>query len=361
MDLSRLQLKPHKLYHHLDELIKWKNGEYFPPIFIEVSPTDRCNHKCHFCYTSYLWSKKMEIPDELLVNIFRDLGKAGVKSIMVQGTGEPLLHQALPDAIVAGKEAGLDIALCTNGVLLTRDILEKVMPCLSWIRISAIENDPKRYAKTHRCAESHWNNLMENLSAAIEIRNRDRLDTVISAHFLPFSYNAKYVVETTQMCKNIGLDYLLIKSPNRSDMHTPFAEWSRSTFDEYNELLKEAAQLQTPEFLVSVRFDQYELQKECGAFPKRFKKCYGVEFEIMLDADGCLYPCLQHWRNPRYCLGDLTKASFEEIWRSDHKRKVLEDFYQNMNLDECQFGCKQHHINETLWELANPPMHKNFL
>ena len=62
MDLSRLKLEPHKLFHHLDEVVKWRNGEYFPPIFIELSPTDLCNQKCHYCYTQYLGHEPLEIP-----------------------------------------------------------------------------------------------------------------------------------------------------------------------------------------------------------------------------------------------------------------------------------------------------------
>lgn len=29
MDLSRLNLEPHKLFHHLDEVVKWRDGECF--------------------------------------------------------------------------------------------------------------------------------------------------------------------------------------------------------------------------------------------------------------------------------------------------------------------------------------------
>lgn len=110
MDVTRLKLEPHKLFHHLDEVMRWRDGKDFAPIYVEINPTDYCNHKCIFCYSDYLGHKKeLSIEGDLLIRIFRELPEAGVKSVMIQGTGEPLLNVALPDAIVAGKKAGLDI------------------------------------------------------------------------------------------------------------------------------------------------------------------------------------------------------------------------------------------------------------
>lgn len=360
MNLSCLKLKPHKLFHHLDEVVKWKNKEYFAPIFVELSPTDICNQKCHFCYTEYMGHKKLEIPGVLLVKIFSDLGKAGVKSVMIQGTGEPLLHKSLADAILAGKQAGLDMALCTNGVLLSRDILEKILSALSWLRVSAIECNAELYAKSHGCSAAHFKQVINNLKAAVEIRNRDGLDTVIATHFIPFPYNAEYAVETAKMCKEIGVDYLLVKCANQS-VHNPTHRWEKDTYIKYRKSFEEVAKLQNEQFLVSVRWDQFESQKDYGPFKKSYKSCYGMEFETMIDSDSRVYPCLNFWRNQRFCLGDLNEMSFQEIWKSEQRRRVLDDIYQKFDLNQCYFECKHHHINTTLWELANPPMHKNFL
>lgn len=360
MDLSRLKLEPHKLFHHLVEVTKWQRGEYFSPIYIEFSPIDICNQKCWFCYTEYMGHKKMEIEGDLLVEIFNQLGEAGVKSVQIQGTGEPLLNKALPEAISAGKKAGLSLSLGTNGVLLNKEVLDKILPCLSWLRVSAIECNPKLYVKTHRCPESHWEMVIEALKSAVKIRNRDGLDTVIGVHFIPFDYNAKYVLDTAKMCKEIGIDYILVKTANQS-IHNPEHIWRRDIYIRYREAFEKTAKLQSKEFVVRIRWDQFDVQKECGPFKKNYKACYGMEFETMIDSDAKVYPCLHFWRDKRYCLGDLRKKSFEEIWKSKHRRKVLNDIYSNFNLNKCHFLCKHHHINTDLWELANPPIHKNFL
>jgi len=236
MDLSGLNLKPHKLFYHLDEVTKWRDGKDFAPIFIEFSPTDVCNQRCHFCYTDYLGHKKLMIERDPLLRIFREMGEFGVKSVMVQGTGEPLLNSAVPDAVVVGKKAGLDIALCTNGVLLSEEVLEKAMPCLSWLRVSGIECDGDLYVKTHVCPEGHFKRVIDGLRTAVRIRNRDHLETVIAVHFLPFPYNASRVLDTVKMVKEMGIDYILIKSAEIG-LHTPNHVWPRDTHEQYRGLL----------------------------------------------------------------------------------------------------------------------------
>ena len=156
------------------------------------------------------------------------------------------------------------------------------------------------------------------------------------------------------------MDYLLVKPANQSS-HNPEHAWDRDTHLKHRAALEKAESLQTSEFLVSVRWDQFEAQKECGPFTKEYRACYGMEFETMVDSDAKVYPCLHFWRDERYCLGDLREKSFKEIWTSEHRRKTLDRIYAKCNLDECHFGCKHHHINRALWKLANPPMHKNFL
>ena len=362
MDLSKLQLKPHKLFHHLDEVLKWQKGEPFAPIYVEISPTDLCNQNCHFCYTDYIKHQGKSIPGDLLIKIFEDLGKAGVKSVQVQGTGEPFINKSLPDAIIAGYETGLSIGCGTNGYYLNEKTLTKILPYMEWIRFSSMEANSELYAKSHQTPERHFDVVTKNMCKAVELRKTLNPEVILSSMFLPFEYNTPYVVDVTKLMKEIGIDIFLIKSPNLDSSKTPDHIWPRDTFKNYSKLLHEAKALEDEEFIVDVRFDQFELQKNEGPFKKNYASCYGMKFETMIDADCKVYPCLSFWRNEEFCLGDLTKNSFEEIWSSKKCQKKLNDIWDNYDpRNKCTFGCKQHWINESLWELKNPPMHKNFL
>lgn len=349
------------LLYHPEALAKWMKGEYFPPLYVEISPTTLCNHNCSFCYVNYVREDKMSIPEDLLIKIFRDLGKAGVKACELQGTGEPLLNKGVPDAIVAGKEEGMDICLVTNGSLFTEDKLEKIIPCLSFCRFSSLECSPKLYARTHGAPEENYNKAITALKTAIKIRERDKLDTVIVATFTAFEYNISHIVETTQMVKDIGVDIFTIKPALRLLSNPGHENLDVGLHEKYADLLNEAKSLSDENFKFNIRDDMFVYSQDPSSVEIDFETCYGVEFEILIDADAKIYPCMCHWRDERYCFGDLSKNSFEEIWKSDERKERMQQFLIETKNPRCDVCCKQFSIHPLLNKLKNPPLHSNVI
>jgi len=352
----------HGIFHHLDALQKWEKGEKFPPLWVEVSATDLCNHKCFYCYTDYLGHKNLSIPEDLLVNILHDLGVAGVKCCEFQGTGEPLLNRGVPDAIVAGKKTGMDICLVTNGTLLTKDMLEKVEPCLSFLRVSALAHNPKFYARLHGCPEEHFHSVVKALEEAVKIRDRENLDTVIIATFIVFDFNTPYIVDTARLLKDIGINAFK-PCPSVLMGHNENQSWERDAFHrQYKDKFAEVKALEDDNFKVFLNAERLDEFMSVRPPSRTYQKCYGVEFETHIDADAKIYPCALCWRDERYCLGDLKEKSFGEIWSSEEWREALNRFYEGIKVDECKyFCCKQHSINGYLYEMANPPRHVNVI
>jgi len=93
-----------------------------------------------------------------------------------------------------------------------------------------------------------------------------------------------------------------------------------------------------------------------------FKHCYGLEFETVINSDAKIYPCFMLWNKPEFLIGDLTKQSFDEIWRSDRRREVLNRIYYDYDIRKCGMNsCRQGHISEALSLIKHPPIHRNFL
>jgi radical SAM protein with 4Fe4S-binding SPASM domain len=291
----------HGIFYHLDTLLKWKQGEVFPPLWVEVGPTNLCNQRCFYCYVDHLGRKNLSI------------------------------------------KTGMDICLVTNGTLLTGDILKKIEPCLSFLRVSALAHDPEFYARLHCCPEEHFHLVVSALKEAVKIRDKYNLDVVIIATFVVFDFNMPYVLETARLLKDIGVNVMSVKP---------------SVFLGYNQ----NQELEDDKFKVFLN-EEYLDQFMSGRTPVRnYAICYGVEFETHIDADAKIYPCQRCWRDERYCLGDLKTKSFGEIWGSREWRNVLNYFYKEISLDKCkEFCCKQHSINGYLYEMANPTRHANVI
>ena len=90
---------------------------------LRISVTDRCNLRCQYCMPEehYVWLPRSDILDfeeiSVLVDCFTELG---VDRVRLTG-GEPLLRHDLPTLVrlLAAKPALRDLALTTNGILLT--------------------------------------------------------------------------------------------------------------------------------------------------------------------------------------------------------------------------------------------------
>jgi cyclic pyranopterin phosphate synthase len=95
---------------------------------LRVSVTDRCNFRCTYCMPKEAYGRDFRFlprPDlltfEEITRLVRVFVGGGVRKVRLTG-GEPLLRRDLPALVahIAAVEGVEDIALTTNGVLLTR-------------------------------------------------------------------------------------------------------------------------------------------------------------------------------------------------------------------------------------------------
>ena len=134
-----------KLERHIEEVVKWKQGQWFAPIHMEISLTNVCNQHCKFCYID--WSHgKQRMPEEMLTSLIRDAKRLGMKSALIAGEGEPTLNKAWVKGIEAAGEAGLDMALNSNMVMVSEEDLQRALPHLSWLRCSVQAGNADLYA-----------------------------------------------------------------------------------------------------------------------------------------------------------------------------------------------------------------------
>jgi cyclic pyranopterin phosphate synthase len=152
---------------------------------LRISVTDKCNLRCQYCMPeeNYVWLGKSEILayEEIaeLAGIFTDLG---VDKLRLTG-GEPLLRREL-DALVrmlAGDARVRDLALTTNGVLLSRYARRLREAGLRRITVSLDTLRPERFrAFTRR--DDHAR-VLEGIAAAREVFGGLKINTVVIRGF----------------------------------------------------------------------------------------------------------------------------------------------------------------------------------
>jgi radical SAM protein with 4Fe4S-binding SPASM domain len=350
---EELNIDTHKLIYHPDKVAEWlKKGDCYP-IYVEAGITNSCNHRCIFCCYDYFVNKNhLSIDKDVMLKALKDMGEKGVKSIMFAGDGEPFLHKDVCLFVQKAKEYGLDVSITSNGTFFTPDIMEKCLPCLTWIRFSIDSGSPENYAKIHGTSQESFERLMNNLEEAVKFKKKHNLKVTIGTQFLLIPQNVHEVIKLAEKLKAIGVDNLQIK---------PYSQNPNSinrfviNYKDYAFLGEELKKLESLDFKIFFRSDTMKRVEEGNIYPE----CLGLCYFTLIDARGDVLPCSLFYGKPNFTYGNLYKQSFSEIWESETRKKIMQEI--NKDISHCRHGCRLDPINRYLNRLKNPGAHDNFI
>ena len=352
--------------YQLDSLYKWQKDEIFPPVILEVSPVGGCNQKCVFCYSDEIDTKKDRFSEQLLVDTFINMGQFGVKSILLQGTGEPLLHKGIARSVKAGFESGLTFSLTTNGVLLTPKLQDKMLQYFTFIKFSVLDNEPIRYAYRHGAPDTDLTSVNENISYANKLRKEKNIDVALVGTVYVELDNFKEIPNIVKFFKELGLDYIVVQEATYTE-YTP-ANQSKNTSEhcskeDIEKMKIDVYNLNDDDFEVKVRFpinDETNHEgMDCNTWKPNF--CHGTKFFPIIGPDADIYPCFRGWGKDEFSFGNLNDNSFEDIWRSQKRKKIENVILMTPPIgDECQI-CGVSKLNDKLEKYNQTNKWRNFL
>lgn len=351
--MSKLELSGTKLIHHLEILNKWKNGETIYPVFVEISPTDACNHKCVFCAYDYLERKHNFINSKKLKDTFNELHKLGTKALFYSGEGEPLLHKELPDIIKHAANLGYDQALNTNGVLLADKKMEQIVPYMSWIRTSINGVSEQDYANIHKVDKKYYKVVLNNLENAARFSKQHNLETAIGVQCIYLNQPIEKLAIYIKRIRNTGINYVSIKQFNEHPSNPFKLDKPLPNPEE----LKALEDLSTNDFQVTIR-----LELETRKWRRPYTKCLALPFFAEIVANGDVYACGPHLGEKEFCYGNIYETDFKTLWSEKGRAAVENHVCSIADLDRtCMPNCRLDQINRLLWDLQNPPDHINFI
>ena len=148
---------------------------------LRLSVTDRCNLRCSYCMpeAEYVWLPREDLLhfEEIsrLTDVFMSLG---VNHIRLTG-GEPLLRRDLPTLVdmIARKPGLNDLALTTNGILLTDQIDALKAAGLRRVTVSLDTLRPERFVKLARFDE--LTRVLRGIDSASRVFGTLKIDTVV--------------------------------------------------------------------------------------------------------------------------------------------------------------------------------------
>ncbi len=351
-----------RTFYQIESLYSWTHNREFPPTLVEICPTHRCNQKCRYCYADKGGKSKEILTNDALINCFVQVANYGTKAILIQGTGEPLLHKALPEAIENISKYQLSIGLVTNGVLLNNNIQEKILKHLLFIKFSVVDIDSKRYGHLHGCSETQLKNLINNIKNAIRMRKTQNLQLGLWASVYVENDNFDDIYNIVEFYKNLGLDYIIVQEATYTNL-SPSGKRERTSSNyseqEIREFKEKILTLKDDDFNVKIRFPIDDVTYNVGSWKK--DSCDGIKFYTLISSDGEVYPCWRLWGKKDYSYGNIYKNTFDEIWKGETRKKI-ENFINTVppHDDECSV-CNIGKLNKILNDYKKSTKWKDFL
>lgn len=335
-------ISSHKLNFHLKEVSQWLKGQArTSPIYVEISPTSRCNHRCVFCALDFTGHKTISLDTRKLINTLGTMKDMGVKSIMLAGEGEPLLHKDIVSIIERAYFIGLDIGLTTNGVLLDSSKLMILRYC-KWIKFSIDAGHEDVYSKIHGCSGRDWSVLWTNISNAVKYRDMHSLDCTLGGQAVALAESIHTLPRLESLCKGTGLDYLVIKQYSKHSL-------SINSLKPVN-----------PPDLSTIHFSPYVIIRPL-AVPRTYDRCHSTPtFWAYVDSSGEVYGCSDKLGLAEFKYGNINKKSFSSIWNGKVRRSAL-NYMKAYDTSQCRLDCRMDACNRYLEEMRNPPSHVNFI
>ncbi|GAM10553.1 cyclic pyranopterin monophosphate synthase [Geobacter sp. OR-1] len=354
---DKYRIDSHKLMFHPQRVSDWLDGGNIFPIYAEISPSGACNHRCTFCALDYLEYRPVFLDAALLKSRLTEMGRLGVKSVMFCGEGEPLLHREIDDMVNHAKEAGIDAALTTNGVLLNGELFGKMGESLSWLKVSINAGTPETYAAIHRTKEADFDRVIENMIQAAKIARENDFSCTLGAQLILLPENAHEVETLAGIVRDAGLSYLVIK-PYSQHLKSLTTTYEHIDYEPYLSLADRLNRFNDDDFRVIFR--QNTILK-LGQQSRGYDRCLALPFWSHIDSHGNVWGCSAYLGDERFCYGNIGEQGFAEIWHGSLRRASLEYVSKCLDVAECRVNCRMDEVNRYLWELVHPSGHVNFI
>lgn len=353
---DQYRIDSHKLMLHPDRVLDLLNNGDCLPLYMEISPSGSCNHRCTFCAVDFMGYEKHFLNAYLLIDFMTQARGLGLKSVMLGGEGEPLLHPMVDYIVKELWSIGLDVACTTNGVLLTEHRANQVLPHLTWIKISIDAGTEFTYHNVHRAPFGDFNKVLKNLEATVRIKKKNKYTCTIGTQALLLPENKGEMVQLASLVKDIGVDYFVIK-PYSQHFNSEQRTYEGIKYEEMLDIQKEVEVLNDDHFQIIFRADTMRHWDE-GEQP--YDHCLAHPLWAYLDSRGTLWGCSGFLGNDKFNYGSISSGSFLDLWYGD-KRKICQKSIESMSISQCRLNCRMESCNRYIWELKHPGPHVNFI
>lgn len=339
MDLYNFDFS-RKILFHPEKIVAYKNGERPFPTTIEIDLTNRCNHRCKFCFSDKSeLEKKQALDADILKQRLFEARELGTRGVSFTGGGEPMMHPRFLEIVDHARALGLDVGLITNGSLLSEKNCAELVRQLTWIRISVSGGDRASYLDVQ--GVDHLEAVVANIRSLDQCNQNAGGRLNIGVRTIVTPQNLPALGCFSELLGGTKIDYLQVAPDQLSSDGGAFWESAavRQACDELKHgLARDDIKLLATGFML----DQPRIH-----YPRT---CYAHFFMCAILADGSLTFCKNCRGVDSYYIGNIEDQTLAQIWAGEGTG-AIEAWVRP---DNCGLFCKHLAINCAMEEILHP-------
>lgn len=349
MNAEELVIDGTKVGHYPERIAAWQRGERIAPITIDCSTTRHCNFACGFCYAALQASEGGGITKDNFLAFLDDAAEIGVKGVSFISDGESTVVPWYADAVEHAASVGLKVGIGSNGLKLTKDVLERVLPHASYMRFNFSAGDKKRYAEIMGVPQHFYDVVIQNIKDGMEIIRRDDLPCSLNMQLVCDPKDGDQILPFARLAAKLRPVYAVIKhcaDDAEGRLGVDYSKYAalEGDFHEAERIGKEAG------VRIQVKWSRLDGKRN-------YSRCMGPPFLLQVSGNGLVSSCGFHFneRYRKFGMGSIVTQRFKDIWASDRYWEIVNYLNsEHFNPQErCGPNCLQHKTNEWLFAFSN--------
>lgn len=333
-----------------DRVEAWKRGERIAPITMDVAWTRKCQAACSFCYATGQASDGKTITKEIALNFLDDAAEIGVKGISLISDGESTMVPWYAESIEYASRLGIKIGVGSNGIALTRDVLERILPHISYLRFNFSAGERKRYSEIMGVKQTFYDRVLQNIRDAMDIVRRDNLSVSVNMQLVCMPQDGDQLLPFAHLAKSIRPTYAIIKhTADSKDKHIGV---DYSGYAALHDTFRECEAMSDDEFRVVVKWSRIADEGK-----RHYSRCWAPPFLLQMSGNGLISTCGFHFNEKykKFHMGNICETRFRDIFHSDRYWDVV-DYVGSSAFnpqDRCGPNCLQTNTNQWLFDHVN--------
>lgn len=344
-----------KVMWYRDRIEAWDRGERVAPITMDIAWTRSCQASCHFCYAqtqASSWkvadeSKPKKITKEIAFGFLEDAAAIGVKGVSLISDGESTVVPWYAESVEYAAKCGLKVGIGTNGIALTRNVLERILPHVDYLRFNFSAGERKRYAQIMGLEEKFYDIVLQNIRDAMDIKRRDDLPVTVNMQLVLDPKDEDQLIPFGELAKSMRPTYAIVK--HCADTVEGILGIDYADYLPLFEKFRQLEAMSDDEFRMIVKWNRI-----VDGDKRAYNRCYGPPFILQMSGNGLIAPCgfLFNDKFGAFHIGSVLEDRFYDLFHSDRYMEVMNYLGSDrFNPQErCGSQCLQHHANDWLFK-----------